>query len=88
MKKQLDNIYKRYFPEIMTGILVSLFLITGLLIFGIWNSTTQRENIRQVTQDKLDSIKTGQVEMKQDLLVKSDSIQISLKEKLDNINNK
>ncbi|MBO6184216.1 MAG: hypothetical protein J6O88_05900 [Chryseobacterium sp.] len=88
MKKQLDNIYRRYFPEIMTGILVSLFVITGLLIFGIWNSTSQRESIRQVTQDKLDSIKTEQSEMKKNILEKSDSIQFSLKEKLDNINKK
>lgn len=88
MKEKLNKIYHRFFPEIMTGILASLILIAGLLVFGIWNSTAQRENIRQVTQDKLDSIKIEQSEMKADLIVKSDSIQFSLKQKLDNINNK
>ncbi|TDX83997.1 hypothetical protein [Epilithonimonas xixisoli] len=88
MKTKLNKIYHRYFSEIMTGILASLLIITGLLIFGIWNSTNQRENIRQTTQGKLDIIRNEQSEMRTDLMVKSDSIEISLREKLDNINKK
>lgn len=47
MKSKLNKIYHQYFPEIMTGILASLLIITGLLIFGIYNGTVQRNEMQQ-----------------------------------------
>ena len=47
MKTKLNKIYHRYFPEIMTGILAALLLITGLLIFGIYNGAAQRNKMQE-----------------------------------------
>lgn len=88
MKQHLNNIYHKYFPEIMTGILFSLLIITGLLIFGIYNGSHQRKTMNIQTNLKLDSIKAKQYVMQSILSKKSDSIQISLVTKLDSINNK
>mgnify|MGYP003398001734 FL=1 len=86
MKTILTKFYNQYFPEIMTGILVSLFVITSLLVFGIFSSRSQRADNNMSTSNKLDSIKTEQKVMKNALISKSDSIQESLKVKLDKIN--
>lgn len=88
MKQHLNHIYHKYFPEIMTGILFSLLIITGLLIFGIYNGSHQRKTMNIQTNLKLDSIKTKQYVMQSILSKKSDSIQSSLINKLDSINHK
>lgn len=88
MKQHLNHIYHKYFPEIMTGILFSLLIITGLLIFGIYNGSHQRKTMNIQTNLKLDSIKTKQSTMQSILSKKSDSIQSSLISKLDSINHK
>ena len=88
MKQHLNHIYHKYFPEIMTGILFSLLIITGLLVFGIYNGSHQRKTMNVQTNLKLDSIKTKQAVMQSILSKKSDSIQISLVTKLDSINHK
>ena len=47
MKTKLNFFYHKYFSEIMTGILASLLVITILLIYGIYNGTTQRNKMQE-----------------------------------------
>lgn len=80
MKTKLNKIYHRYFPEIMTGILAALLLITGLLIFGIYNGTAQRNKMQEgqdvllhndsVEKIKQDSALKGVVELRDLLNIK------------------
>lgn len=67
MKSKLNKIYQQYFPEIMTGILLSLLIITGLLIFGIHNGTAQRTDIQVLLRNDTDAIKVSkEFKVKQD----------------------
>ena len=63
MKTKLNKIYHQYFSEIMTGILASLLIITGLLIFGIYNGTVQRNEMQEG----------------QNILLKNDTVAIKLR---------
>jgi hypothetical protein len=64
MKTKLSFFYHKYFSEIMTGILASLFIITVLIIYGIYNGTTQRNKMQEG----------------QDILLQNDSISMKMSE--------
>lgn len=64
MKTKLNFFYHKYFSEIMTGILASLFIITVLIIYGIYNGTIQRNKMQEG----------------QDILLQNDSISMKMSE--------
>lgn len=72
MKTKLNFFYHKYFSEIMTGILVSLTIITILLIYGIYNGTVQR-NKMQEGQDVLLQNDSIAMKMREDFSKKQDS---------------
>lgn len=55
MRHTLKNIYQKYFPEIISGVLVGLLFNTILLIFGIYTSRKQRAENYQIQTEKIDS---------------------------------
>ena len=71
MKTKLNKIYQQYFSEIMTGILASLVIITGLLIFGIYKGTVQR-NEMQEGQNILLNNDTVAIKLRNEFKVKQD----------------
>lgn len=55
MRQSLKTIYQKYFPEIISGVLIRLAINTILLVFGIISSRKQRaENYKSQTA-KIDS---------------------------------
>lgn len=55
MRHTLKYLYQKYFPEIISGVLIGLLINTILLVFGIYNGTKQRTENHQTETSKIDS---------------------------------
>lgn len=55
MRQSLKTIYQKYFPEIISGVLLGLAINTFLLVFGIYSSRKQRAENYQSQTAKIDS---------------------------------
>lgn len=55
MRQSLKTIYQKYFPEIISGVLLGLAINTLLLVFGIYSSRKQRTENYEKQTAKIDS---------------------------------
>lgn len=80
MKTKLNIFYHRFFVEIQIVVLALLVVIIGLLIFGIWNGSRQREVNKELIQQTLNS--------QRELRTVQDSTYLESAERLDQLLNK
>ena len=55
MRQSLKTIYQKYFPEIISAVLIGLAINTFLLVFSIYSSRKQRTEIFENQTAKIDS---------------------------------
>jgi len=67
MKTKLNKIYHQYFPEIITGVLLSLIIITGLMVFSIYSGNEIQEGQQTLLQNDKTAMK-----MRKEFKVKQD----------------